>query len=137
MRTGTIDGSRWVGAWVAGWHAECIWHCGFGEVCRIASLQRKEEALRVQSLRGRLEADILSQVSETWGNGDRANRIGNTTNIGFKGIDARILIRDMHDITVSTQSACASRMEGPSHATPTFRSSLERNPQGRGSFEVC
>jgi len=48
-------------------------------------------------------------------NGDRANRLCNTTNIGFKGIDARTLIRDMHDVAVSTRSACSSGNSGPSH----------------------
>jgi cysteine desulfurase len=66
-------------------------------------------------LRDRLEEGIRSQVPGVWVNGDRANRICNTTNIGFKGIDARTLIRDMHDIAVSTRSACSSGDSGPSH----------------------
>jgi len=74
-----------------------------------------EEAGRVQRLRDWLENSILSEVPGTWINGDRDNRIYNTTNIGFWGIDARTLIRDMHDIAVSTRAACASNLAGPSH----------------------
>ncbi len=88
---------------------------GFGEACRIAKVELETEAHRVKTLRDGLERKILKQVPDTWVNGDPLNRLGNTTNIGFKHVDARTLIRDMHDIAVSTQSACASRKKGPSH----------------------
>ena len=54
-------------------------------------------------------------MPDTWVNGDRENRLCNTSNIGFKGVDARTMIRDMHDIAVSTRSACSSGDSGPSH----------------------
>jgi cysteine desulfurase len=88
---------------------------GFGEACRIAALEMEEETVRVRRLRDRLEEAILSQAPDTWVNGDRVNRIGNTTNMGFRGVEARVLIRDMHDIAVSTQAACSSGSPGPSH----------------------
>lgn len=88
---------------------------GFGEACRIAALEMEDEAPRVRRLRDKLEHAILSQVPDTWVNGDIANRIGNTTNIGFRGVEARVLIRDMNDIAVSTQAACSTGSNGPSH----------------------
>ncbi len=88
---------------------------GFGEACRIATDEIQEEADRVRKLRDKLEQAILSQVPDTWVNGDTANRIGNTTNVGFRGVQARALIRDMHDIAVSTQAACSTGAKGPSH----------------------
>jgi cysteine desulfurase len=88
---------------------------GFGEACRVACGALTTEVSRQAMLRDRLEEGIRSQVPGVWVNGDRANRICNTTNIGFKGIDARTLIRDMHDIAVSTRSACSSGDSGPSH----------------------
>jgi cysteine desulfurase len=88
---------------------------GFGEACRIADEEMMEETSRVRRLRDRLEEAILSEVPGTWVNGDRGNRICNTTNIGFRGIDAAALIRDMHDIAVSTRAACSSNTAGPSH----------------------
>ena len=74
-----------------------------------------EDSTRARGLRERLESGIQSQVSDTWVNGDAANRLCNTTNIGFKGISARHLIRDMHDVAVSTRSACSSGDARPSH----------------------
>jgi len=88
---------------------------GFGEACRISSEVMAEEVPRIRKMRDRLEEAILAEVPDTWVNGDRANRICNTSNIGFRGIDARTLIRDMHDIAVSTQAACSSGNSGPSH----------------------
>jgi cysteine desulfurase len=88
---------------------------GFGEACRIASAVMVEETGRVRKLRDRLEEAILSEVPDTWVNGDRVNRICNTSNIGFRGVDGRALIRDMHDIACSTRAACSSGAPGPSH----------------------
>jgi cysteine desulfurase len=88
---------------------------GFGEACRIALQEMDNEIPRIAALRDTLEDAILSEILDTWVNGDRGNRICNTTNIGFHGVDARTLIRDMHDIAVSTQAACSSGSGKPSH----------------------
>jgi len=87
----------------------------FAEACRIAREELHRETERVSRLRNRLEQTILAEVRDTWVNGDPVRRIPNTSNIGFKGVDARTLIRDMHDIAVSTQAACSSGSTGPSH----------------------
>jgi cysteine desulfurase len=75
----------------------------------------QEETKRVGWLRDRFEAALLAQIPDIWLNGDISNRLPNTSNIGFKGVDARTLIRDMHDIACSTRSACSSGNSGPSH----------------------
>ncbi|MCI0617489.1 hypothetical protein L0244_31325, partial [bacterium] len=74
-----------------------------------------EETRRVEGLRDVLEQALLNKVPEIWINAAKTNRIPNTTNIGFAGIDARTLIRDLNDIGVSTQAACSSHSSGPSH----------------------
>jgi cysteine desulfurase len=88
---------------------------GFGEACRIARLEMEEESRRVLALRDRLECALLAELSDIWINGDPKSRLANTASIGFKGVDARTMIRDMHDIAVSTRSACSSGNSGPSH----------------------
>ncbi len=88
---------------------------GFGEACRIAATEMEDEANRTRQLRDRLEQALLAELPDVWINGDTSNRIPNTSNMGFRGIDARTLIRDMHDIAVSTQAACSSGSTGPSH----------------------
>jgi cysteine desulfurase len=88
---------------------------GIGEAFGIARGEWKSEAARVTFLRDRLEQCLLTALPGIWINGDRDNRVPNTSNIGFRGVDARILIRDMHDIAVSTRAACSSGLSGPSH----------------------
>jgi cysteine desulfurase len=88
---------------------------GFGEACRIAMEEMNEEAQRVGGLRDKLEQVLFEELSDVWINGDQQSRLPNTTNIGFRDVDARTLIRDMHDIAVSTRSACSSGSTGPSH----------------------
>ncbi len=89
---------------------------GFGEACRIARLEMKEESERVAKLRDRLEQTLLAKIPGLRINGDLTHRLPNTSNIGFPGVEARTLIRDMHDIAVSTRSACSSGgYHGPSH----------------------
>lgn len=88
---------------------------GLGEACRLAGECLDDDVRRMRTLRDRLEDGITAQLTETWVNGDRSNRLCNTSSLGFKGVDARTLIRDMHDVAVSTRSACSSARSGPSH----------------------
>jgi len=88
---------------------------GFGEACRIAMLEMTEDSARISKLRDKLESALVAELPDIWINGDPENRLPNTSNIGFRGLDARTLIRDMYDIAVSTKSACSSGEPGPSH----------------------
>jgi cysteine desulfurase len=88
---------------------------GFGEACRIARADLPAEASRVARLRDRLEQGLLAALPEVAINGDAEHRLPNTSNLCFHGVDARTLIRDVHDLAVSTRSACSSAHQGPSH----------------------
>ena len=70
-----------------------------------------------QSLRDKLEQGILNVIPNTVVNGDRNNRLPNTTNIGFKYIEgeAILLSLDQFDICASSGSACTSGSLEPSH----------------------
>jgi cysteine desulfurase len=75
------------------------------------------EGARVAALRDRLENEILAKVAGTAVNGDRRQRVPNTTNISFEGIEAESLLiaLDLEGIAVSTGSACSSGTLEPSH----------------------
>jgi cysteine desulfurase len=88
---------------------------GFGEACQLSTDTLHAEAARMATLRDRLEEALCSQLPGAWVNGAGVRRVPNTANIGFRGLDAKVLIRDMHDIAVSTRSACSSGESGPSH----------------------
>lgn len=88
---------------------------GLGAASRLVQDELDGDMSRMAALRDRLEAGVSAQLSDTWVNGDREQRLCNTTNIGFLDIDARLLIRDMNEIAVSTRAACSSGANGPSH----------------------
>lgn len=88
---------------------------GFGAACRIAQMEWKSEMERIGEFRNRLEKTLKAKLPDSWINGSQENRISNTSNIGFAGVDARTLIRDMDDIAVSTRAACSSSQSGASH----------------------
>ena len=70
-----------------------------------------------QRLRDKLEETILATIPNTVVNGDRAHRLPNTTNIGFKYIEgeAILLSLDEYGICASSGSACTSGSLEPSH----------------------
>jgi cysteine desulfurase len=70
-----------------------------------------------QRLRDKLEETILATIPNTLVNGDRAHRLPNTTNIGFKYIEgeAILLSLDQYGICASSGSACTSGSLEPSH----------------------
>ncbi len=90
---------------------------GMGVAARLAQTKLDSEAVRVASLRDRLEAEILRAVAGTTVNGARDTRVPNTTNISFDRVEAESLLiaLDLEGIAVSTGSACSSGTLEPSH----------------------
>ena len=70
-----------------------------------------------RTLRDRLERQILSTIPNTTINGDVSSRLPNTTNVGFKYIEAEaiLLYLDRQGIYASSGSACSSGSLEPSH----------------------
>jgi cysteine desulfurase len=68
-------------------------------------------------LRDRLEAGILARVPGASVNGSLENRLPNTTNIRFDGIEgeAIVIALDLRGYAVSSGSACSSGAVEPSH----------------------
>ena len=65
---------------------------------------------QVRELRDHLEEAIVGEVSDVYINGDRDNRLPNTSNISFEGVNGEMLLHklDRAGICVSTGSACHS-----------------------------
>ncbi|HSK08662.1 MAG TPA: cysteine desulfurase family protein [Vicinamibacterales bacterium] len=87
---------------------------GLGVAARLARDGPAAESVRAR--RDRLEAAILS-IPGTTINGAGAERVPNTTNASFDGIDAESLViaLDLEGIAVSAGSACSSGTLEPSH----------------------
>ena len=69
----------------------------------------------VKTLRDRLELALLSRLNEVVVNGHRAERLANTTNLSFIGVDGGKLMTQMPDLAVSSSSACTSALLQPSY----------------------
>ncbi|HPZ06557.1 MAG TPA: cysteine desulfurase NifS [Candidatus Eremiobacteraeota bacterium] len=90
---------------------------GLGKACELAKKNIKEEQERVKKLRDRLEEGILKAIPNVQVNGDRENRLPNTTSLGFEFVEgeAILLMLDKLGICASSGSACTSGSLEPSH----------------------
>ncbi|HUQ89202.1 MAG TPA: cysteine desulfurase family protein [Vicinamibacterales bacterium] len=90
---------------------------GLGVAAGVAKKKLADEAPRLSTLRDRLEAGVLSKVSNTERNGAASPRVPNTTNISIDRVEAESLLigLDLAGIAVSSGSACSSGSLEPSH----------------------
>ena len=78
-----------------------------------ATLPAEDDTVR--TLRDRLEAGMQSRVDGVEVNGDRVERLANTTNLSFTGVDGAKLMKRMPELAVSSSSACTSAALQPSY----------------------
>ena len=90
---------------------------GLGRAAELALKNMEEERKRVKALRDRLENELLEKALDASVNGDRINRLPNTTSISFKYIEgeAILLLLSAEGIAASSGSACTSGSLEPSH----------------------
>jgi len=90
---------------------------GLGKASELAAAYMEEENTRVKQLRDKLESEILKQIPNTIINGDRENRLPNTTNVSFEYVEGEsiLLMMDEFGICASSGSACTSGSLEPSH----------------------
>jgi len=90
---------------------------GFGVAAELAGRYVNEGAEDVRRLRDRLEAGILERVRFARRLGDEANRVPNTTCVGFESLEAEavLMVLSKHGICASSGSACSSGSLEPSH----------------------
>ncbi len=90
---------------------------GLGRAAEVALENMEEERKRVKALRDRLENELLEKALDASVNGDRTNRLPNTTSISFKYIEgeAILLLLSAEGIAASSGSACTSGSLEPSH----------------------
>ena len=90
---------------------------GLGVAAELAQKKIDVENTYVKGLRDRLESTILNIVPNSKVNGDRLNRLPNTTNISFEFVEGEgiLLMMDEYGICASSGSACTSGSLQPSH----------------------
>lgn len=89
---------------------------GMGTAAKIRRNNLSELITTMKDLRDRFEAMLLDFVPGTSVNGDKKQRVCNTSNILFKGVDGRRLVKelDQHGIRCSQSSACTNFETAPS-----------------------
>ncbi|MDR7370136.1 cysteine desulfurase family protein [Flavobacterium aquidurense] len=87
---------------------------GLGKAAEIAVLEMDTDKNRIIKLRDQLEKGLL-QIKGSFVNGNIENRIYNTSNICFPGVNSEKLILALQNISVSNGSSCSSVTTEPSH----------------------
>ncbi len=87
---------------------------GMGHAADLTRREMDPDTKRLGQLRDELETALLT-IPGTHVNGDRSNRLYNTTNICFENCDSDALIMGLDDIAVSNGSACTAASIDPSH----------------------
>ena len=88
---------------------------GFGKACELA-IEKMDEASKLADLRDYFQNRVCELIPRTELLGDKANRLPNTLNLGFDGVegDTLLIALDMEGVAVSTGSACSSGTGLPS-----------------------
>jgi cysteine desulfurase len=81
---------------------------GFGKACEIAQQDMPEESCRVAGLRNRLRDRLQAELDELVINGSVEHRLPGNLNMSFLQVDGEALLTGLHDVALSSGSACSS-----------------------------
>jgi cysteine desulfurase len=101
---------------------------GFGRASELALVRLNDQQTRVRALRDRLEQEVLRLIPDTAVNGSGENRLPNTSNIAFQGIEAEgvLMLLDQAGVCASSGSACTTGSLDPSHVLVAMGCSAAR-----------
>jgi cysteine desulfurase len=96
---------------------------GLGKAAELARSGLAKYDAKVRRLRDCLEQGILESVPNTELNGHPSQRLSNTTNIAFCGIEseALLILLDKENICASSGSACLADSDEPSHVVKAMK----------------
>ena len=88
-----------------------------GKAAELAGTHMQEELTAVRALRDRFEEGALAQISGAEVNGDRVERLPNTTSLHFPGVEGEglLVLLDKAGLCASAGSACTAGSLHPSH----------------------
>ncbi len=87
---------------------------GMGEAVALAGLLLVEEQARILSLRQQLW-DGIRHIPGIRLNGNEHQRVAGNLNVSFSGVDGAMLLPALHELAVSSTSACMSALVQPSY----------------------
>ena len=100
----------------------------FGEAAELAGSRLNRDSEVIVEMRDRLENTVLDRIAGAGINGSPWNRVPNTSNLYFDGIDGEALViaLDLRGFAASTGSACSSGALEPSHVLKAIGLSDDR-----------
>lgn len=101
---------------------------GLGKAAELAAKSIEEEAVSVKELRDYFENSLLTALDGLEVNGDRIERLPNTSNVSIIGVEseALLILLDQEGICCSGGSACTTGSLHPSHVLMAMGYSAER-----------
>jgi cysteine desulfurase len=96
---------------------------GMGKAAQLARKHLPDYEKKVRPLRDKLEDGILNSIPNTELNGHKTQRLVNTSNITFQGIEseALLILLDKEGICASSGSACLADSDEPSHVIKAMK----------------
>jgi len=96
---------------------------GMGKAAELARKYLPNYEKKVRPLRDELEEGILSSIPDTELNGHKTQRLANTANITFHGIESEslLILLDKEGICASSGSACLADSDEPSHVIKAMK----------------
>jgi cysteine desulfurase len=88
---------------------------GFGKAAQIAREELDKEMAEMFRMRERLRATLERELDEVYINGDLEKRLPGNLNMSFAYVEGESLLMGIHDIAVSSGSACTSASLEPSY----------------------
>jgi cysteine desulfurase len=88
---------------------------GLGKAAAICKEEMPQESCRLAGLRNRLKERITSRLDEVYVNGSMEHRLPGNLNISFAYVEGESLLMGIHDVAVSSGSACTSATLEPSY----------------------
>jgi cysteine desulfurase len=88
---------------------------GLGKACEICEKELAAESERLLALRERLRVAIADRLDGVSVNGSLEKRLPGNLNVSFGGVEGEALLMGIHDVAVSSGSACTSASLAASH----------------------
>jgi cysteine desulfurase len=88
---------------------------GFGKACELARQEMPEESCRLAGLRNRLRDRLLAALNQVVINGSMEHRLPGNLNVSFLNVEGETLLTGLHEVALSSGSACSSGQTHASH----------------------
>jgi cysteine desulfurase len=98
---------------------------GLGKACQLMTLEGSTESLRLRALRDDLISRVLKAIPNVRLNGHPRERLCTNISLSFEDLPCDILTDGLHDLALSSGSACASSTGHPSHVLQAIGHSEE------------